>query len=262
MASVLSLIIIVTLSALMTRFASRARVHTVLSRHAARFQARLAFTGQGFAFSEAERIVAHPVRRLIIMILMLVGNVGIISILASLLLTFVGDEGDTLQFVEKLSILAGAFLLLFLLFKSKVADRWISRWIDQLLDRYTNFKVRDFSGILHLADEYEITKMLVNHKHWVDNRRLNRLKLRQEGLNLIGIERADSTYLDMPGGDTEVHEGEPLILCGRESVLKRPFQRIKGRQGGKQRRNDIAENQEIEQKEKKADRQALAKTES
>ena len=62
MLAVVSLLLIITLSLLMTRIASVALVHTGLSREVARFQARSAFSGVGFTTSEAESVVAHPVR--------------------------------------------------------------------------------------------------------------------------------------------------------------------------------------------------------
>jgi K+/H+ antiporter YhaU regulatory subunit KhtT len=196
------------------------------------------------------------------MTLMLLGNVGVISILASLVLTFVGDEGETLAIVEKIGVLAGAFLLLFLLSKSKWVDRLISRWIDHLLDKYTDIKIRDFAGILHLSGEYEITEMLVEKDHWMGSKKLGKLNLRQEGLNLIGIERSDGTYLGMPDGSTTIYEGDTLILYGRESALKRLNQRRKGRKGAMERRKAIAENQKVEQDEKMADEKAMAETDT
>jgi hypothetical protein len=61
MTALISLIIIFTLSALITKIASEALVHTGLSKQSAKFQARSAFTGVGFTTSEAEHIVNHPV---------------------------------------------------------------------------------------------------------------------------------------------------------------------------------------------------------
>lgn len=56
---------------------------TGLSREAAQFQARSAFTT-----SESEAVVNHPVRRRIAMLLMLAGGAGIITTLATVLLSF------------------------------------------------------------------------------------------------------------------------------------------------------------------------------
>lgn len=63
MLSIVSLLLILTLSILITRIATVALTHTGLSREAARFQARSAFTDVGFTTSESEKVVNHPERR-------------------------------------------------------------------------------------------------------------------------------------------------------------------------------------------------------
>ena len=57
MAALISVLIAVTLSLLITRFAAEALVLTGLSRQAAYFQARSAFTGSGFTTQESEQFV-------------------------------------------------------------------------------------------------------------------------------------------------------------------------------------------------------------
>ena len=64
---VIAFLTVLGLSLFITRLATIALTYTGLSREAARFQARSAFTGTGFTTSEAERVVDHPVRRRIIM---------------------------------------------------------------------------------------------------------------------------------------------------------------------------------------------------
>ena len=68
MAALISVLIAITLSLLITRIATEALTLTGLSRTSARFQARSAFTGTGFATSESEAIVKHPLRRRIIVL--------------------------------------------------------------------------------------------------------------------------------------------------------------------------------------------------
>ncbi len=76
MGALVSLLVTIGLSLLVTRVASIALAMTGLSHDLAKFQARSAFTGVGFTTSEAEKVVAHPVRRRILMLLMLLGNAG------------------------------------------------------------------------------------------------------------------------------------------------------------------------------------------
>ncbi|WPP52599.1 TrkA C-terminal domain-containing protein [Catalinimonas niigatensis] len=262
MASVLSLIVIVSVSILVTRFATIALVHTGLSEQTAKFQARSVFTGVGYATRESERIVGHPVRRRIIMVLMLLGNIGIVSVLATLVLTFVDHQAGTMAWIKKISVLLGGFTLLWTLSKSKWVDKALSRWINHLLEKYTDIKVRDYAGILHLSGEYEITEMLVEHEHWMAGHRLRSLNLRQEGLNLIGLERENGTYIGLPNGDTLIREGDLLIMYGRESALRSLSERKRGRAATQNRQQAIEENKKAERKEAKAEQETVIDTKS
>jgi len=61
MIAIISLLLVVLLSIIVTRVASIALTHTGISREAARFQARSAFTGSGFTTNESEMVVNHPI---------------------------------------------------------------------------------------------------------------------------------------------------------------------------------------------------------
>jgi hypothetical protein len=80
---------------------------TGLSREAARFQARSAFTGTGFATSETERVVDHPVRRRITMLLMTARSAGSVSIIISLILSFGSGDGRG-QLLKLLGLVGGS----------------------------------------------------------------------------------------------------------------------------------------------------------
>ena len=86
MLSILTLLMVLTFSILVTRIASVALTHTGLSRESAKFQARSAFTGVGFTTSESEKVVNHPVRRRILLLLMLLGNAGIVTAVSTLII--------------------------------------------------------------------------------------------------------------------------------------------------------------------------------
>lgn len=79
MTAIFSLLTVLNLSFLITRFGSAALALTGVSNELARLQAVSAFTGVGFTTSESERIVNHPARRKILIVLMILGNAGTIS---------------------------------------------------------------------------------------------------------------------------------------------------------------------------------------
>jgi hypothetical protein len=90
---IIAFLTVLCLSLIVTRIATIALTYTGLSRQAAAFQARSAFTGTGFTTSEAEKVVDHPVRRRIIMTLMVARSAGLVTILISLILSF-GGSGE------------------------------------------------------------------------------------------------------------------------------------------------------------------------
>ena len=81
--AIVVIILILFLTLLVNRIATVALTFTGMSREMARFQSRSAFCTVGFTTSEAETVVTHPVRRRIIMILMLWGNIGFVSLIVA-----------------------------------------------------------------------------------------------------------------------------------------------------------------------------------
>src|SRR3954464_12393258 len=93
MGALVTVLVVVFVSLLVIRVATIALAPTRLSRESARFQARSAFSGIGFTTSESEAVVAHPVRRRIMLALMLVGSAGVVGVIASLAASFAGKSG-------------------------------------------------------------------------------------------------------------------------------------------------------------------------
>jgi hypothetical protein len=89
MTVLISLLIAIFLSILVTRIATVAFTLTGLSHEAASFQPLSALCGVGFTTSESESVVNHPVRRRIVMLVVRLGNIGIINVISSLVLFFV-----------------------------------------------------------------------------------------------------------------------------------------------------------------------------
>jgi len=107
MGAALSIFVLLSLSIFITRIAAVALRITGLDEQSARFQSLSAFTGTGFTTSEAESVVNYPIRRRIVMILMIAGNFGLVSVFATLVMSLVITEGDTDAVIEQVSWLLG-----------------------------------------------------------------------------------------------------------------------------------------------------------
>ncbi|MGV2829592.1 TrkA C-terminal domain-containing protein [Myxosarcina sp. GI1(2024)] len=224
MAALASVLLVVTLSLLINRIATVALTLTGLSRQAASFQARSAFTGVGFTTNEAEQVVTHPVRRRIVMWLMLLGNAGVVTTISSLLLTFVGTAGSA-EWLLRLLILGIGLAILWILATSKWIDRYLSRVIHWALRKWTRLDIRDYNRLLHLSGDYTVTELKVQPDDWLANRRLNNLDLKQEGIAVLGINRENGRYVAAPKGDTCVFPHDTLILYGKLSLINELDQR-------------------------------------
>jgi hypothetical protein len=88
MNSILALLIIILISFLVVRVGSNALILTGMSSKAAKFQTISAFFGVGFTTAEAEMVMSNEIRRKIIRHLIISGNIGLTSALATLVVTF------------------------------------------------------------------------------------------------------------------------------------------------------------------------------
>ena len=207
-----------TLSLLITRVATVALTLTGLSKEVARFQARSAFSGAGFTTAEAEAVTNHPVRRRIILLLMLLGSAGVASIIATLLLSFT-SVSDTDDGLIRLLLMLGGLLVLTLIARSRLVDRYLSWIIERALRRITGLDTRDYASLLRLTGDWLVVELEVEEDDWIAERALSELDLAHEGVLVLGIERADGRYVGAPTGSTCMQPGDTVLLYGRESVL-------------------------------------------
>lgn len=259
MVAILTLLVILTISILVTRVATVMLTQTGLSKETSRFQARSAFTGVGFTTKESERVVSHPVRRKILMSLMLLGNAGIVTAVASLILTFVKNGSGSLA-VRIILLILGLMGLLALA-SSRWVDRNLSSLIDRALKRYANFEMRDVASLLHLAGEYRISEMQVQPEDWIANKKLEDLALREEGIMILGIEREDGTYIGTPQKSTEIHPHDTIMLYGRASSLESLDNRRDDMKGYIQHRSAMFEQERISREEAEKDTESSEKRE-
>lgn len=223
MFATLTLLFVVVISLLIVRVATVALTLTGPSRELARFQARSAFTGSGFTTQESEQIMQHPIRRRIIMLLMLLGNAGIVTVISSLFLSLEPTEESNhvtdQTWFRILVMLSGLAGLSFLAYSSWL-DQKISRLISFMLGKYTDIEVRDYAGLLHLTGNYVVGELTVQDDDWLANRKLMEMRLSEEGILVLGIERSDGTYIGAPRGHNELSSGDTLLLYGQAASLK------------------------------------------
>ncbi|MEL6909070.1 MAG: TrkA C-terminal domain-containing protein [Cyanobacteria bacterium J06629_2] len=252
MPALISVLVAITLSLLITRIATEALTLTGLSRTSAKFQARSAFTGTGFATSESEAIVKHPLRRRIIMWLMFLGNAGFITVISSLVLTFVSTSSSR-DGLSRLVYLLIGIALLWVLATNRAFNRILTRLVRKGLRRWTDLDLRDYARLLHLKGKYQVTEITVNEDNWLANKKLNELRLADEGITILGIERKDRIYIGAPHGNTCIYPEDTLIVYGCKMALIELNARHHGNEGDEAHRKAVTVQRQIEQQQSSHD---------
>jgi hypothetical protein len=216
---VVALLTVLGLSLVITRIATVALAQTGLSPDAARFQARSAFTGTGFTTEEAETVVRHPVRRRIVMLLMILRSVGLVSIVISLILSFAGT-GSGADRLARLGYIVAGVVVLWLIANSRTIDRLLSRAVSRALSRWTDLDTRDYASLLKLSGDYAVTELQVRRHDWLESKRLEDCRLDDEGVRVLGIYRDDGRYVGAPKATTRIRQGDTLLLYGHGSTLQ------------------------------------------
>jgi len=245
-----SLLIVLMMSLLVTRVAAMALMLTGMSREVAKFQARSAFTGAGFTTYESEDVLSHPVRRQIIMMLMLLGNLGVGAVVATLILSVMQTAQSELWWLKLLSLLVG-LILLSLAANNRHLERYLNLAIARGLRRWSNLPIRDYVALLQLQDGYAVSELLVESNDWLAQKTLMELKLPREGVLVLGIKRTAGVFLGTPTADMDVHAGDTLILYGPVDRIEELDRRRCGKKGDIAHREAIEEHEEdLEEQEK------------
>ena len=243
MAGVFSLLIALFVSLVVNRIATMALMFTGLSRESAKFQARSAFSGVGYTTAEAENIVNHPLRRRIVMLLMLLGNIGIATVMVSLSSTVSASLRDQLF---TFAILTAGLLGLWLLFSSRWVERRMNMVIAWCLKVFTDLDVRDYVSLLQLEDGFSVSELVVESRHWIADGVLKELRLSDEGILILGIRRSDGSYTGIPRANDVIHAGETLVIYGNIDKVRSLDLRKSGPAGDKQHAQAVREQHQAE----------------
>jgi hypothetical protein len=239
-AAIISVVAVVLVSILINRVATIALSLTGMSEEHARFQARAAMSGVGLTTRSPEEIVGHPVRRRIVFWLMLVGSAGVVTGIASLVLSF--RAGTSSQQLTRGGVLLGALVVIWLALRTPLANRLIA-WAFLTLLHAFGLHLQDASTLVRLSDEYAVAELHVREGDWIADRTLGELKLRDEGLTVMGIESAAGGYVGTPHGEVVLHPGDTIVIYGLLSRIHELDRRRRDGAGERAHEDACAERQ-------------------
>jgi K+/H+ antiporter YhaU regulatory subunit KhtT len=217
---VIPVIVIILISIFIVKIASVALNLTGIDQKTAFFQALSAFTGTGFTTRESEIILSNDIRRKIIMLLMILGNAGLISVISTLMLSILKGGMNLTPVLVNVAIIFLAILLVIKVAQNKEVRRVLTRKIQQNLIKSSTFTKRPVEEILRLAAGYGIAEVTLDETCIDIGKKLEGSSFRENDILVLAIERG-SSVLPAPNGSDELDPGDTLICYGKlENIAK------------------------------------------
>jgi K+/H+ antiporter YhaU regulatory subunit KhtT len=211
---VIPVVAIIVISAFIVKIAAVALNLTGLDNKRALFQSISAFTGTGFTTSDAELVVHHDIRRRIVMVLMVLGNAGLVSVISTLMLSFFKGGMTVTPILINISIIMTAILAITQLSRNKVLTRNLTKRIQARLMKTSTFTGKHVEEILRLAKGYGIAEVILNEKCVDIGRTLFDSSFRQKDILILAIERGTSV-IPAPHASDRLLLNDTLICYGK-----------------------------------------------
>jgi MFS family permease len=212
------LLITILASFIVVRIGGFALQLTGLEPDVARFQALSAFSRAGFTTAEAERVVQHRTRRRIVTILIILGNAGIVTMIAALVASFTEVTGYGWFFIRLAIIIVGIFVLYRLIIRSGAVNR-IFDWVRKPLMKRIVMEAPAIEEILHVEKNWGVHFVMIKEKS--KNIGLSLADITAKGdVEILAIDRPDA-FLAKPDSAEKLMEGDRLLAYGRDESVER-----------------------------------------
>ena len=215
MVAALSLLLIFAITFFFIRLASVALKLTGLPEQNAKFQAISAITGTGFTTSEAEMIVNYPIRRKIIGFLMIFGNLGIVSILSTLMISFVRVDAELSAILLQIGWIFGVTAIFFGIMLTPAVDRLFCGMIRVVLEKFTFLGGRHYRKLLQLGDGLSVSE----HQFFAqESLSPDKLKAVLKDCSILAVKRSSGVTEPFSSKISPVTPGDSLVLFGPDSA--------------------------------------------
>lgn len=215
MHSILALLIIILISFLVVRVGSNALILTGMSSKVAKFQAMSAFFGVGFTTAEAEMVMNHDVRRRIVRDLIVSGNIGLTSALATLVVTFSQSQEDMVmsKFIT-IGVIALTVFSLGLFFDLKFITKPLDALMKKALEKAGVVRALDYDLLLKLQDGYCVSEFLIEPGHpWAD-KELKVSRPSDSSVVILNIRHVTGEFTGAPNKDDVIRVGDEVMVYG------------------------------------------------
>ncbi|MFC5050150.1 TrkA C-terminal domain-containing protein [Rubritalea spongiae] len=221
MTSLFVLILIVVLSLVVVRIGTNALILTGMTDATAMFQAASAFFGVGYTSSEAELVMKHPVRRRVVLHLIIAGNVGITTALATLIVTFVQiDSSQYSNWLQFLIIVSGVLGVAFVA-NFKPIKKPVDAIIMKSLKSAGLVKSVGYELLLKVQDGYSVSEVMIYSEHPWCGKSLVDSRPSDAGVVILNVRHKNGGFTGAPDKDFTIKEGDELMIYGADPDVMR-----------------------------------------
>jgi len=219
---VVPVLLVIAISVLVVKIATIALKMTGMDEKKAHFQALSAFTGTGFTTRDSELILDNNIRRKIIMVLMILGNAGLITVITTIVISF--GRSNVLPFLLNVGIVLIVIIVLYKISANKGVTKFLNDKIESGLEKSPPFRRRPIEEIVRIAKNYGIAEVNIN-KHCQDlGKTLSESSFRENDILILAIERENSV-IPAPKATDQINIDDTLICYGKlsniEMIIKR-----------------------------------------
>lgn len=215
--AILPVVVIIILFFLVVRIATVILKLTGLDERTARFQAISAFTGTGFTTKESEVILENDIRRKTVSLLMVLGKVGIVSIIASFVLSFGKD--NFFSDLHKVAVLGVFIIVLYRVISLKSFSLWLNRFIEKKIIAKGFVKQKILEELFRLPKGYGIAQLHITNESEEKEQTLAGAGFIKKNILVLSIER-DNELISFPRADDVIKEKDTLLCYGLLENIK------------------------------------------
>ena len=209
--SIFLFIAVIIIAYLVVKIGAAAFELTGMDPEQAHFQSVSTFTGTGFTTKESELITLHRERRKIAMVLMILGNVGFVTMIATLVSTITPGSKATVLIpgLDKtiplfmipyfnLFVILLILLVVYRLFRSSRLSTLMIRKLQQQMIDKKFIQRTSFEELILSSKGYGIAQIEVREDNPLFGKTLSDSRLREHDILVLSVERRDDHILNPP----------------------------------------------------------------
>lgn len=217
--SVVLLLTVILASFICVRVGAVAFELTGIPWDQAKFQALSAFSNCGFTTRETEDIVGHPLRRRIAGYLIILGNAGVVTTIATFAGALVG--ADVTRATLNLLLISLCIGLIAWFAKRPILARRVRLAMQRWLSQRAAFQPST-EALLRVDQGYSVTRLFLPESSPAVGRALAELEPRKHRLEILAIER-DGQFIPIPDDQEVLQSGDAVVAYGTDAAIAEVF---------------------------------------